>query len=347
MATEQETITRSRLPLLPAIAKAYSIEAPDWRVLVEQVFPSAKSVDAILLALAYCKKRNLDIYKRPVHVVPMWNSALGKMVETVWPGIAEIRTTAMRTRDYAGIDEVVFGPDRTEQFTGTTHKGDKLQKSVTFPEFASITVHRLDRGGVPRAYRAKVFWKETYATIGKTDVPNDMWESRPYGQLEKCVEAAALRKAFPEELGSQYAAEEMEGRTIDVTPTQSLLTPPAAPPAPEGEIESSGAPKVRKPPVVPRTRQRGVDSVPYTEMAAVAEQQRRVIENTPPVDPDEHLENLEHALEVTQNEEDVADVWAEHLAVASELTKADCEKANAMVDRARKRLDIQTDEAVE
>ena len=41
-----------------------------------------------------------------------------------------------------------------------------------------------------------------------------MWKQRPYGQLEKCAEAAALRKAFPEELGNEYAAEEM-GNKID------------------------------------------------------------------------------------------------------------------------------------
>ena len=41
-----------------------------------------------------------------------------------------------------------------------------------------------------------------------------MWEKRPIGQFDKCLEAA-LRKAFPEEVGSMYAAEEMEGRVID------------------------------------------------------------------------------------------------------------------------------------
>lgn len=215
----------SRLPIPMAVAKEYDISAPDWRVLVEQVFPTAKTVEAVMLALAYCRKRNLDVYKKPVHIVPMWNSILGRMVETVWPGIAEIRTTAMRTRDYAGLDEVVFGPEKTQSF------GDgKTSKTVTFPEWASVTVHRLDRQGVPRAYKAKIFWLETYATMGKGDVPNEMWASRAYGQLDKCVEAAALRKAFPEELGSTYSAEEMEGKVIDVTPNHERPEPAKIPP---------------------------------------------------------------------------------------------------------------------
>ena len=59
----------------------------------------------------------------------------------------------------------------------------------------------------------KVRWLETVATT-KDGAPNSMWKQRPYGQISKCAEAAALRKAFPEELGNEYAAEEM-GNKID------------------------------------------------------------------------------------------------------------------------------------
>jgi hypothetical protein len=42
-----------------------------------------------------------------------------------------------------------------------------------------------------------------------------MWEKRPLGQHQKCALAASLRLAFPEDLGSDYAAEEMEGREVE------------------------------------------------------------------------------------------------------------------------------------
>ena len=45
-----------------------------------------------------------------------------------------------------------------------------------------------------------------------------MWLKRPYGQLAKCAEAQALRKAFPEIVSQQPTAEEMEGKTFCETP---------------------------------------------------------------------------------------------------------------------------------
>ena len=41
-----------------------------------------------------------------------------------------------------------------------------------------------------------------------------MWANRPVGQLEKCAEAGALRRAFPEEIGNDLTAEEMAGQRI-------------------------------------------------------------------------------------------------------------------------------------
>jgi phage recombination protein Bet len=233
------------MPMPPQIGAEFGLSEGDWRVLVDQTFPSAKSAEAVAMALAYCRARKLDVFKRPVHIVPMWSSALKKEVETVWPGIAEIRTTAARTREYAGIDAVEYGPMTERTFIGERDKWEnrqkvgteKFSKTVRFPEWASVVVYR-NIGGVRCAFHAKVFWEETYASIGKSEVPNEMWAKRPRGQLDKCVEAAAIRKAFPEELGNTYAAEEMEGCTIDhevrvVAPASppSPLSPPSPPPA--------------------------------------------------------------------------------------------------------------------
>ncbi|MFB9952086.1 phage recombination protein Bet [Rhizobium puerariae] len=286
------TLQPSRLPIAPAVAKEFEITSAQWRVLVDQTFPTAKTVEAITMALSYCRSRNLDIFKKPVHVVPMWSSALGRMVETVWPGIAEIRTTATRTGEYAGIDEVQFGPMTERTFTGRVKNGsnwEEISKTVRFPEWASVIVYRFVKGQ-KIAFHTKIFWEETYASMGKTDVPNDMWARRPRGQFDKCVEAAALRRAFPEEVGSMYAAEEMEGRVIDHDAGERQPPKPPAPP---------------KPPVPPATP-RPVEKEPEHDEPSVeqiAEANEEVFDATA------FFEELEAEMAQAATVEDVEEVW--------------------------------------
>lgn len=233
-----------RLPVSQQFVRDLEISGSQWRVLTDQIFPAAKTVQAIAMALTYCRARKLDIFKRPVHIVPMYSSALKKMVETVWPGISELRTTAARTTEYAGIDEVQYGPTKKRTFKGTTkqwvqedgggrkEKDVQTEKTIEYPEWASVVIYRFVKGQ-RCAFHTKVFWLEAYATMGKSDLPNEMWESRPFGQLDKCVEAAALRKAFPEEIGNDYAAEEMHGRELPPDVAAAAVPERARPPKPE------------------------------------------------------------------------------------------------------------------
>ena len=212
-------LSPSRLPITPELASRFQVSPDEWRVLVEQTFPAARSVEAVGMALAYCRHRNLDIFKKPVHIVPVYSSALKKMVETVWPGISELRTTASRTGQYAGLTEAEFGPVVEREFIQKIEREDRsegeVRHNVQFPEWCRMTAYKMI-GGVKCAFTARIFWTEIYATAGRfTDMPNEMWRKRPHGQLDKCCEAAVLRKAFPEELGNEYAAEEMQGRILD------------------------------------------------------------------------------------------------------------------------------------
>ena len=203
-----------RLPYHPVVEERFGVDKGGWKVLCEAVFPAAESPDSIIMALAYCRQRNLDIFKKPVQIVPIYDKKRGGMVDTVWPGIAELRTTAMRTGSFAGFDETDFGPMVEEKLGGI---------EMRYPEWAQCTVYRLIGGQRVPFIGPKVYWIETYATAKRdTAAPNSMWKKRPRGQLEKCAEAAALRRAFPEEIGNEYAAEEVEGQAFgmvrDVTP---------------------------------------------------------------------------------------------------------------------------------
>lgn len=222
-ASENALLARPRLPYPVQLEKSgYDIDRAKWRTLIDVIFPTAETSESVALALAYCKARGLDILKKPVNIVPVWNKSAGRTIETVWPSIAESRTTATRTGGFAGFDAVHFGPIVKKKFSGREKVKKEWQEvtlEVEFPEWACITVYRLV-GGIRAAFPGpRTYWLETYGHSGGGELPNAMWRKRPFGQLEKCAEAAALRRAFPEEIGSHATAEEMEGQTVEyVTP---------------------------------------------------------------------------------------------------------------------------------
>ena len=78
-------------------------------MLVQAIFPSVQSAESFILPLDYCRARNLEIMKKPVNIVPIWSTKLGRYVETIWPSINEIETTASRTKEWAGMDPPKWG----------------------------------------------------------------------------------------------------------------------------------------------------------------------------------------------------------------------------------------------
>ncbi len=250
-------IAPPRIPYHPAVEKEFGITKVQWRVLVESIFPSARTIEGVILALSYCKARRLDVFKHPIHIVPIWNKSLGREVESVWPGIGELRTTAFRTGLFAGMDETEFGPLITEVFGET---------QVEAPEWARVTVYRLVSGVPCKFVGPKVYWRETYSRRGKNPDPNDMWLKRPNGQLEKCAIAAALRNAFPEEIG-EYIPEEIE--RSDARPATVEI--PA-----ESFRELSDASLVER-----RIEQQEVETVLETA-TAVTEPERELVERQQP-----------------------------------------------------------------
>lgn len=207
---------------LPAMQMS---EAELLEVLQSSLYPGAAPA-SIKMVLGYCKAAGLDPMQKPVHIVPMWDGKAKQMRDVVMPGIGLYRTQAART-GCAGVTEPEFGPDVTEVI-GNVH--------ITYPAWCRVTVKRKLASGDIVEFTAKEFWKENYATAGKDSAaPNAMWKKRPYGQIAKCAEAQALRKAFPE-IGSEPTADEMAGKSLndyelDATTGEITQQKPAARPA--------------------------------------------------------------------------------------------------------------------
>ena len=192
-------------------------------VLRSSLYPGA-DMDSVKMVIGYCTAAGLDPMQKPVHIVPMWDGKAGQMRDVIMPGIGLYRIQAARSGEYGGISEAEYGPDVTENLGGV---------EITYPKWCKTTVTRIV-GGHMAVFSATELWKENYAMKGgkeRSIAPNAMWTKRPYGQLQKCCEAQALRKAFPE-AGAAPTAEEMEGKEYiseKEIPSQEPKAPEAYP----------------------------------------------------------------------------------------------------------------------
>lgn len=195
--------------------------------LKSSLYPGA-SDQSVDMVLSYCQAAQLDPMTKPVHIVPVWDSKMKGMRDVVMPGIGLYRTIAART-GCAGVSEPEFGPDVDAVIGGVR---------ITYPQWCRVTVKRRLPTGEIAEFVGKELWIENYAIKGgaeKSIAPNAMWTKRPYGQIAKCAEAQALRKAFPE-VGAQPTADEMEGKEAEhVIESEQVRrierTPPAYPQA--------------------------------------------------------------------------------------------------------------------
>ena len=167
--TKTEKWSDGRITEQSLETRSLSIES--WRVL-RSLFPDDAPADKVMLAVDYCMARDLDPMKKPIHLVKY-----GSKWQLI-PSILELRITAARTGQYAGRDAAEF----VENETGS-------------PVSCRVTVYKIIAGT-----RCAFVGPVVYFDEAKT--PNSpQWKKRPHGMLEKTAEAAALRAAFPEEIG--------------------------------------------------------------------------------------------------------------------------------------------------
>lgn len=212
-----------KVSALPEPVQRRGVNEAQWRTLCSSLYPGAKP-QSVLMVIDYCAARKLDPLKKPCHIVPM-EVKVGNTYEwrdVVMPGIYELRTTAQRTGEYLGHAKAEYGP--LVQVAG-----------VSAPEWCEFTVYRWNPlAGMRSEYPVRVLFAEAVATAydkkaGEMKV-NSRWTKAPVQMLTKCAEAAALREAFPDEIGGEQTAEEMDGqRAIDAEPVIQTRKLPAKP----------------------------------------------------------------------------------------------------------------------
>lgn len=192
-----------------------------WHTLTNSLYPGARP-ESVLLVIDYCRARNLDPIKRPVHIVPMKvkDAVSGdeEWRDVVLPGVYEHRVTAHRTGQYLGHTPPEYGPEI--EFL-----------NVKAPEWVAMTMRRLIGDRVAE-FPVRTYFKEVVGTSrgrdGKVYV-NARWTRSPIQMTTKCGEAAGLREAFPEELGGQMTAEEADAEQDSSSVPLDVSTPRALP----------------------------------------------------------------------------------------------------------------------
>lgn len=144
------------------------------------------------LFLHACKRTGLDPFMKQIHAVKRWDSATKREVMSIQTGIDGFRLIADRSGRFCPGREPTFTYDKDGNLLSATAYVKKQTKDGTWHE-------------VP----ATAFYQE-YVQKTKEGKPTKFWATMPHGQLAKCAEALALRKAFPAELSGLYAKEEME-----------------------------------------------------------------------------------------------------------------------------------------
>jgi len=176
---------------------------PQIELIKTQVAKGATD-DELKLFITVCRNTKLDPFVKQVHFVKRWDSKAGIEVGVIQVGIDGFRSIAEMSGRYAGSEDVVYKDEQEAELA-------KIKMQV--PGSATATVYKLMDNGERYAFTATARWSEYYPG----DKIGYMWRKMPFGQLGKCAEALALRKAFPKQLSGLYAPEEMDqgGATID------------------------------------------------------------------------------------------------------------------------------------
>lgn len=145
--------------------------------------------------------RRLDPLQKQIYAMKRrtWNTETNEYEErmVLQVGIDGFRSIANRTELYMPSNQLpLVEGEGTPNLRVTVWVQKWHEQSNQWKEF-----------GATAYYREFVQTKKNRGT-GKPE-PNAMWEKMPLGQTEKCAEAKALRRGWPEELGQFYIPEEI------------------------------------------------------------------------------------------------------------------------------------------
>lgn len=163
--------------------------------LIKSMYFKDSTNDEFNLFMHVCKKTGLDPALRQIHPVKRstrQSDGSYKMTMTIQTGIDGYRLIAERSGRYAPGREATFVYDGHGKLISATAYVKKQTADGTWHEVSAMAFY------------------DEYAQKDKSGSPTRFWKDMPHGQLAKCAEALALRKAFPGDLSGIYTKDEMQ-----------------------------------------------------------------------------------------------------------------------------------------
>jgi phage recombination protein Bet len=150
--------------------------------------------------LHLCQRTGLDPFSRQIYLIGRFSKKDGREVYTPQTGIDGYRVIAQRVTAQTGG---TYGYEDTVWCDASGRWRD-VWLAEEPPAAAKITVIRNGQ-----RFSAVATFRE-YVQAFPDGNPKGLWAKMPAGQIAKCAEALALRKAFPHDLAGVYTAEEMD-----------------------------------------------------------------------------------------------------------------------------------------
>ncbi len=181
----------------PAPIQAWT---PDQKSLLTRTIAKGATDDELALFSTICQHTGLDPFTKQIYFIKRGGTM------TTQTSIDGLRLIAERTGRYQG--------QTAPQWCGADGVWKDIWLSKDPPAAARVGVHRA--GFVEPMYAPCLFKSYVQQNGGK-------WSGMPEHMLAKVAEALALRKAFPQDLGSVYTEDEMG--QADNEPTEAAPTP--------------------------------------------------------------------------------------------------------------------------
>lgn len=187
--------------------------------LIKRTIAEGATDDELQLFVTQCNRTGLDPFSHQI----WFTKRSGKM--TIQTGIDGYRLIGERTGRRAGSETFWCGDDGVWKDVWLDAKNPSAAKTV---------VKKIITDGTIATEVGIALWAE-YGI----NADGFMWKKMPAGQLGKCSEALALRKAFPAELSSLYTDAEMDQAGIEDGSTAAASSGQSQPSTSSGRRRST------------------------------------------------------------------------------------------------------------